>query len=401
MRNTKKIKNNNQRCDKSSSSSTQKKPISFAKKESILFSHKTFLEILLNTIKKSQISLFSKMTEKNISNRKIIKEILTELKENLNSMHKEQNTKTLFYESLLLNQKSVIQSQLYEDKQKNINLQKIKGEIEQLKTLNFIAQNEIKLIENLIKKNICIVNFLNKNVLTQEEEREINCLQTKFYSTITRILNKENKETKKQIKFTLIAKQQQDEEINMTIKAIEKFKFYIRNTNKGYYNYIYPEEIIPEESKEYTQSMTINNINRTINKILMNSIKNEESDSDNSSIIPNKLIKNKKDENKLNNYINLNMNINLNFNFDKLYNNINDEIKYNSDRVRKNTKKKERFKNVKKFSSTGNLPYLLIKSIKEEAEHTGKEIEKDNACKCSNILEISNDSILEEYLPTL
>ena len=184
MKNTKRIKNNDCRCE-TSSSFTQKKPISFSKKESILFSHKSFLEILLNTIKKSQLSLFSKISDKKIPNKKIIIEILTELKENLNSMHKEEKTKIYFYESQLLNQKSIIQSQLYEDKHKNKNLQKLKGEIEQLKTLNFMAQNEIKLIENLTQKNICIDKFLDKNILTTEEEKEINCFQPKYFSTIT------------------------------------------------------------------------------------------------------------------------------------------------------------------------------------------------------------------------
>jgi hypothetical protein len=342
MKNTKKIKNNNYRRE-ASSSFTQKKPISFPKKESILFSHKSFLEILLNTIKKSQISLFSKISDKKIPNKKIITEILTELKENLNSMHKEEKTKTYFYESQLLNQKLIIQSQLYEDKHKNKNLQKLKGEIEQLKTLNFMAQNEIKLIENLTEKNICIDKFLDKNVLTTEEEKEINCFQPKYFSTITRILHKNSLETKNQFQLAVLAKQRQDEEINQVIKSLEKLKYCISNTNIGYFNYIYAEDIIPEESKEYTQSMTLNNINKTLNKILINNNKNEESESDNSSIIENKIKKNKKDDNKLNNYINLNMNINLNINFDKIYN-MNDGIKYNTDREITNNNKKEIFK---------------------------------------------------------
>ena len=196
MKSTKKISNNNYRCE-TSPSLTQKMTISFSKKESILFSHKSFLEIMLNIIKSSQITFFSKISEKNIPNKKVIKEILSELKDNLNTMHKEQKTKTSFYESQLLNQKSIIQNILYEDKQKNKNFQKIKGEIEQIKTLNFMAQNEIKLIDNLITKNLCIEKYLNRNVLAQEEEKEINCKQSKFFSIITRILHKENRETKK------------------------------------------------------------------------------------------------------------------------------------------------------------------------------------------------------------
>ena len=184
------------------------------------------------------------------------------------------------------------------------------------------------------------------------------------------------------------------------MKNVEQLKHYIADINNCYNNYIYAEDIIPEESKEYTQSMTLNNINKTINKIIMNKNKNEESDSDNSSIISNKIIKNKKDDNKLNNYINLNMTINLNFNFDKIYN-LTDDIKYNSDREINNKDKNERFARGKGFLSTGNLPYLIIKSIQEEADSSGKKIEKDNVYKSNKKLEISNDFIQKEYLPTI
>ena len=403
MKNLKKIKSSNTRCE-TEPSFTQKKPNSFSIKEANLFSYKTSLEILLNIIKKSQISFLSKLSENNKPKTKELKEILTELKEHLNSMYKEQMTKATYYETQLSNQKSIIQNQLYENKQKNKNFQKIKGEIEQLTSLNFLAENEIKLIENLIKKNICIERFLNKNVLTQEEEKEINCLQPKFYNIITHILHKENIETKKQFKFVVSAKQFQDEEIKRTIRSLEQLKYYILDKKNGYNNYIYDEDIIPEESKEFTQSMTINNINKTINKIIMNKNNiNEDSESENSSINSNKHNinnDNKKEDNRMNNYINLNMNINLNFNFDKIYN-ITDDIKYNTDREIKTDKKKEVFKREKGFASTGNLPYLIIQSIKEDTDTSGKKIEKKDVYKCTNKLDISHNIVNEEYFPTI
>ena len=403
MKNLKKIKSSITRCE-TEPSFTQKKANSFSIKEANLFSYKTSLEILLNIIKKSQISFLSKLSENKKPKAKELKEILTELKEHLNSMYKEQMTKATYYETQLSNQKSVIQNQLYENKQKNKNFQKIKGEIEQLTSLNFFAENEIKLIENLIKKNICIERFLNKNVLTQEEEKEINCLQSKFYNVITHILHKENIETKKQFKFVVSAKQFQDEEIKRTIRSLEQLKYYIYDKKNGYNNYIYDEDIIPEESKEFTQSMTINNINKTINKIIMNKNNiNEDSESENSSINSNKHNinnDNKKEDNRMNNYINLNMNINLNFNFDKIYN-ITDDIKYNTDREIKTDKKKEVFKREKGFASTGNLPYLIIQSIKEDTDTSGKKIEKKDVYKCTNKPDISHNIVNEEYFPTI
>ena len=71
------------------------------------------------------------------------------------------------------------------------------------------------------------------------------------------------------------------------------------------------------------------------------------------------------------------MNINLNINFDKIYN-FSEDLKYNSDRERSNTEKVSFGKEKKTYASTGSLPYLIIKSIKEETKASGKNIEKDD-----------------------
>jgi hypothetical protein len=108
----------------------------------------------------------------------------------------------------------------------------------------------------------------------------------------------------------------------LLIKRIKTIKCTLINRiyNKkeiGYNKYIYVEDIIPEESKEYIKSMTINNINSIINKNIFNSnnkniinLDNDEFNSDNSSVnsIQNNL-DDRNDGNKLNNLINVNMNI--------------------------------------------------------------------------------------------
>lgn len=377
-----------------------------SKKREFLFSHKSSLETLLSIIKKNQMSFLSNLSKHNNNNvNKILKVILVELKESLNSMYIQQGVKSSFLESQLSEQKSLIQSNIYEISKKNIHFQKLKTEIEQLRILNFKAENDIILIDNLIIKNHCINEYLNKSINNNYNEKDINCLKPKFYSIITGLLHKESIETKNYFKNVVSKKQDQEDRIYNTQKKIEHLKLCIKNKQYGFNNYIYAEDIIPEESKEYSQSMNINNINKTINKIIMKKnrknmvgqeIEEFESDNSNSSSGNN----NKNEGNNLNNFINLNMNINLNFNFDKY--NITEDIKYNSDREIDNKHKKNlKIDDKKGFLSTGSLPYLIINYIKEEAKSSENSKEKKEIVKHKNKKIKSNDISPEEYLVTV
>lgn len=399
-------KSNHYRCE-TEPTNIRYESITHTKKEEFLFSHKSSLETLLAVIKTAQITFLSNILTKNKkTNKKTLKKILTELNDNLNSMYKEQYAKIKFFEMQIIRQKTFIQNELFEKKKKNKNYQNKKEELEQLKILNFKVQNDIKLIDNLIIKNLCIEQYMNKNIIKYEEEKEINCLKPKNYGMISFILHRKNIEIKRQFKNLVADKQHQNDQMSTLIKRIDQLKYLIYNKENGYNNYIYAEDIIPEESKEYTKSMTINNINSTINKIIFNSnnkniinLDNDEFNSDNSSInsIQNNL-EDKNDDNKLNNLINVNMNINFNFNFDKIYN-ITDDIKYNSDREIKNKDKNIlNLKNKKGFASTGSLPYLIIKSIQEE-KATEKHIEKGDIYKNKN-KSVINDILSEEFIPT-
>ena len=329
-----------------------------------------------------------------------------EFKDNLNTMYQDQNAKADFFQSLTIKQKSAIQIQLFERVEKNKYFQNLKDEIEQLKALNFKAQNDIKLIENLIIKDNHIEQYLNKNLIKKDFKNEINCLKPKLYSMALYLLHRKDIETKNQFKSLVSTKQRQNDEMSFITKSIEQLKYLIYNKEKGYNDYIYAEDIIPEESKEYTKSMTINNINNTINKIIYNKNKininnyKDEYVSDNSSdnSIENN-IDDKNEGNKLNNYINVNMNINFNFNFDKIYN-ITDDIKYNSDRIINkninNDKKTSKLKNKKGNASTGNLPYLIIKSITEEKKSPQKNIEKEDNYKYKSV--VTKDILPEELI---
>ena len=410
MKNSKKYKTinlNNNRCETTPCISHSVLN-THSKKEEFLFSHKTSLEMLLSVIKNSQISFLSNISKNNKISKKNIKQILLEFKDNLNTMYNEQNAKTEFFQSLAVKQKSVIQNQLFENIKKNKIFQNLKDEIEQLKELNFKAQNDIKYIENLIIKNNNIEQYLNKNknIVKKDFPNEINCIKPKLYSMVSYLLHRKDIETKKYFKYLVSTKQRQNDQMSYVTKSIEQLKYLIYNKENGYSNYIYAEDIIPEESKEYTKSVTINNINNTINKIIFNQNKidinnNNDKDeyvSDNSSVnsIENN-IDDKNEGNKLNNYINVNMNINFNFNFDKIYN-ITDDIKYNSDRIinNNNDKNTSNLKHKKGNASTGNLPYLIIKSITEEKISPRKNIEKEDNCKYKTV--VTKDIAPEELI---
>ena len=186
------------------------------------------------------------------------------------------------------------------------------------------------------------------------------------------------------------------------------------------------KDIIQEESKEFTQSITLtkmNNINYLIN--LYNKNKQTENEYEDNIIIignddeddgsfnsnnfsdsgkkkKNKDIKTNNINNNIKQLINLNMNINFNLNFDKLYPDI-ENIMHNSERnnddiinlLNKNKKKKG-------LSSTGSLPYLLLNSIKEDSmemsmnETKNKINDKNSICKNNNSKEILN----RDYLVT-
>ena len=175
MRNSQMKRNDNYRCETAPSTYSSESHV-FTKKEEFLYSHKSSLEILLSAIKKAQISYLSNISNKNEIkiNIKHLKELLTELKENLNSMHKEQNSKVNYFQTQLSKQKSSIQKELFfENKNNKSNKNKIKfspfqnlkTEIEQLKILNFQAQNEIESIDNkILKANLEQQQYLNRSI---------------------------------------------------------------------------------------------------------------------------------------------------------------------------------------------------------------------------------------------
>ena len=233
MKNTQKKKLNKIRCETEPSNSLEFNTNS--KKQEFLYSHKSSLEILLGVIKKAQISYLTNISSKNDKklNKKNLKELLSETYENLDSMLKEQKTKINYLELQLSKQKSYIQDHLFfegkngKNKSKKYEFQNLKNEIEQLKNLNFQAKNDIRFLDYKIIKTENDLQIDLSKINMYRDIKEINCEQPKYYPIITRILYRENIETKKHFKFVVSAKQYQNNEIERVHQNLEQLKHFI------------------------------------------------------------------------------------------------------------------------------------------------------------------------------
>ena len=398
---------------------------------------KSSLESLLFGIKKTMLAILSH-SEK--SKNEYIKSILKELSDDLKHMLKEKKSDNDILENENSKIKKNIQNKLFIKKESeqveannninnkniniNININNLNSEIFSLKTLNFFAENYIDHIHSLIYKKNSDNNYLQ--LCTQYstiEEKEIDCIGQKYYPFVTKLLHKKIFDIRKKFKSIVSAKQTQNEEIDTTEQNLNQLKNFISKKQNGYMD---NKDIIQEESKEFTQSITLtkmNNINYLIN--LYNKNKQTENEYEDNIIIignddeddgsfnsnnfsdsgkkkKNKDIKTNNINNNIKQLINLNMNINFNLNFDKLYPDI-ENIMHNSERnnddiinlLNKNKKKKG-------LSSTGSLPYLLLNSIKEDSmemsmnETKNKINDKNSICKNNNSKEILN----RDYLVT-
>ena len=309
------------------------------------------------------------------------------------------------------------------EKNKNINISNLKSEIFLLKTLNFMAENYMEEMENIIMKKYNEYNYLKFCMYnTSIEEKEIVCIEQKYYPLVTTLLHKEIFDVRKKFKLVASAKKYQNNEIETTNQNLMQLKDFIAKKKNGYMD---NKEIIYEESKEFTQSITLNRMANNINNLIhiYNKQKPQENEyNDNIIIVDNlddesfnsnemsDLSKNDKNKkininNNIQQVINLNMNINFNVNFDKFFGN--DYVIFNSERnnndiidlLNENKKKKG-------LSSTGSLPNILLDTIKNENlefainENKNKMNDTNSVCKFNTNNNNSKEIINKEYLIT-
>ena len=300
-------------------------------KEPILINRKTSLETLLNILKKFQISYFSN------SNKLSQKQILLSLKDNLNLMLKEKN-KTLSYmktqkEIKKKKMQKILYPSLNETKQKqydlisdNTKVSSFLNEKNQLEILNFQIQNEIEKTELLIGQKKEIISYIKSIPFYFEENKEIFCnnnyenyknISLFFMDIIRNIRNKFINIVKEKMKKDIKIKSISDQ-INYIKENIDEYD------ENGYKKYIDTDEIIQEESKEYTKSNNQskrNSISSMHNKNLLKRFSNASSFGSLSLYKKKDKLNNKNiiyiheiNDARINNYLNMNINVNINLN---------------------------------------------------------------------------------------
>lgn len=300
-------------------------------KEPILINRKTSLETLLNILKKFQISYFSN------SNKLSQKQILLSLKDNLNLMLKEKN-KTLSYmktqkEIKKKKMQKILYPSLNETKQKqydlisdNTKVSSFLNEKNQLEILNFQIQNEIEKTEFLIGQKKEIISYIKSIPFYFEENKEIFCnnnyenyknISLFFMDIIRNIRNKFINIVKEKMKKDIKIKSISDQ-INYIKENIDEYD------ENGYKKYIDTDEIIQEESKEYSKSNNQskrNSISSMHNKNLLKRFSNASSFGSLSLYKKKDKLNNKNiiyineiNDARINNYLNMNINVNINLN---------------------------------------------------------------------------------------
>lgn len=376
-----------------------------SKKEEILTERKISLETLLDEIKDVEIKILS---DNQKSKNKTYKDILLELKENLDISLNEKNSNSEYLQKKISQIKKPLQNKIYIESKntqeknkfnnkKNINIYNLKSERELLEMLNFKVENDVKQINNTIFLKKEEIDYLN---LCMEypyiEEKVTMCNQQKYFPFISKLLCHKLNKLLKKLKFTGSLKQYQNDEIEGLIQNITRLKNFISIKNNGY---VENNKIIQEESKDITNNIstyTLNNINNIINMYKqMRQTEEDEKEEDNIIIlneednnnktkadvndaheyIPSFNSKKNEDTNindnkrNIQQFINLNMNINLNVNYDNYnYDKIkyNEEMRYNSDRDFNPSKKNHnKIGQDSEYSSSNSLPNLINDSVKE------------------------------------
>ena len=227
------------------------------------FFQRSSLESILNLIKKTQLEYLSLLNDKDKNSikkkdkKKSVKStinLLVSLKNNLNMMKKEKiNLLNLTKSQKIKNENSFFHNQ------SNNN---IKKDIGQLKDMNFIYENEIEKIENLIEsKNNYMYIIKSYNCFLELYEEHI-CLPIKNNEEIENTLIKENIEAKNKLALTQNDLLKTEKKIDELKRKINSIKIMIEKNIKIDYN---DNDTIKEDTKEYINS--INNENNTQNKL--------------------------------------------------------------------------------------------------------------------------------------
>ena len=237
-----------------------------SKSQEFIHSHKTSLEILLYIIKSAQISFLSN------SNNKKIKNLLIELKKNLDEIFIQQNLKLTYFQQEIAKKKTKIKKYIFENNQdksgldtncenkSEINYQKLKSEIDLLKLQNFSIEQNIEEIRNKIKKMNKDYNYMKLCIpYNYFDEKEIFCVEQKYFPLIIKLLNKQINNNKKKFDKIIFAKQEQNEEMELINNYISDLKIFLsKEKNEDLKNEIYNEDYKSNNFNNITRYNTYN-----------------------------------------------------------------------------------------------------------------------------------------------
>ena len=278
----------------------------FETKEEKLFGNKSFIETILGLIKKTQCDVLS---NRNFSSFHV-KNLLIDLKKDLIEINKEEIKKVNLNENLLNDKKEKIKEIIFDSNQSNYilpdsneendvnsikhklmlenNSVDIRKEINQLEFLNFKMKNEIKKMDNLIKRIRFEKNIYNKNNDDPEEPKfETIYIKQSDNKLVNKILHNKLIYKRKMFIRRVNIKNNQDICLIYIKDKITNFKKDLNDLYKYYDEYIISEEeksyieTIIEDIKNNKIENNISNVNSIdINKIEMKKAQlNDESDS--------------------------------------------------------------------------------------------------------------------------
>ena len=247
----------------------------FQSKEEKLFGNKSFLEIILGLIKKTQSDVLSNTAfnkKKGAFNYSVAKIILKDLKKDLISINEEEKKKVLLHENLLNEKKKKIKEIIFnQNNSKCCMLDSCNGTEINLKTEQFVNGSgdvdprkelvQLKILNFKLENEINKVDFLSKRLFFEKEYNKNYYIENKIKLDRIYIKQNDNKIVNQILHNKLITrrkifirkanmKNNQDFCINGIKDRIYQFKKDIRDLYQYYNN-----QIISEEEKSYIETI--------------------------------------------------------------------------------------------------------------------------------------------------
>ena len=243
------------------------KSINKIKKIQILFSQKSYLEVILGLIKNCQLEFCSKFSNDNNINANIrnstkkkkkiyiksLIKMLISLKNTMNLIQKEKQSGLTFIKNENITKKNILE-------QKSKKIIKLKEGINHYKTMNFQIENEIKMINSIIKsKNDYIYLIKSYKCFLEIYSESIKSNNNEEIDDIYKFnISNEKSKLVKLLKET----SQKEKEIQSLKKEIMEYED-LKEKEENQIEYIY-SDVISEDPKEYIETNTKeNNINNS------------------------------------------------------------------------------------------------------------------------------------------